>query len=219
MTARAGCCCSAAVALHRRLGVRRRAALSRSRSACRSPSVAGCGPRSPRRPMRLHRRPVTSDHVEGEDVLVELELASEGALAPASVCSSRRSGGSASERRSKRRGHRLRGALRRSNSASRPLRVRDVRRRARRPVRPRASSSPRRARARCSSTRGSSTSTASSPTPSRRTGPAAAAPAPGGLRPAQRPRVPAGRVAAKVHWPPTARRGELMVKDFDDARA
>jgi uncharacterized protein (DUF58 family) len=41
--------------------------------------------RSLRRPMRLERRTGHSDHVEGGDVLVELELEPEGALAPGSV--------------------------------------------------------------------------------------------------------------------------------------
>ena len=52
-----------------------------------------------------------------------------------------------------------------------------------------------------------------------RAGGPAAAPAPADrLRPPQRARVPGGRVAAaSVHWPSTAQRGRLMVKDLEDA--
>jgi hypothetical protein len=41
--------------------------------------------RSLRRPMRLERRTGHSDHLEGADVLVELELEPEGALTPGAV--------------------------------------------------------------------------------------------------------------------------------------
>jgi uncharacterized protein (DUF58 family) len=41
--------------------------------------------RSLRRPMRLERRTGTTDHLEGADVLVEVELEPEGALTPGSV--------------------------------------------------------------------------------------------------------------------------------------
>ena len=173
------------------------------------------------RPMTLRRAPWGSEHYEGDDVPVNLELAREGRWTPSTlplvdfvkgfarvdVLVHRTGRGTAP------------GPVRPPGRPARPLPVRGLGRRARGPLRARA--------ARGAPAGGGRAARLPAPVDARvglprvgrarAGGPPAAAAAPTGFDIHSVRDYERGESLRKVHWKSTARRGKLMVKELEDA--
>jgi uncharacterized protein (DUF58 family) len=175
--------------------------------------------RSLRRPMRLERRTGHTDHFEGSDVLVEVELVPETALVPASVLLVERIG-RLGERTTvlERRGHRLGGRYFLDNLPRGRYAFTDVRAVLDDPFglerveQPLAGDGTLLVYPRLVDLEGVFTQGIEA-----HQGRRLAMWRPAGFDLHSVREYQQGESLRKVHWPTTARRGELMVKDFDDA--